>query len=163
IRICKGTYGNTNVVLSSAISLRGGYSCDGGWNRTQAFGFLGFDAGFDGVNETRLQTTNCATPVVDVATGFSAGMIIDGLTIVGPARIHDNKILGGSGVGGTAQGVAGWGSVAIDGYGASLNFGNGAPIEHNWISGGSGSNSVTTNVTNPPVGSCGISLDWQNT
>src|SRR5438045_3360318 len=62
IHVCAGTYVG-NFSLSQPVPLRGGYSCDGGWNRTPGYGYLGFDAGFDGVNESILRTAtgNCSS------------------------------------------------------------------------------------------------------
>ncbi len=137
IRVCAGTYAE-NLTLTTATSLRGGYSCDT-WGRAERFGF---DANFPDVNRTIVEgVANAPTLTVDAPTATQA-TVIDGFQIrasnsagqpaikvvTGAASIAELEAFGGAATGG-GSGAASVG-IQVDG---------GAPdLGHLRVDGGGG-------------------------
>ncbi|HEY8078437.1 MAG TPA: hypothetical protein VIF62_30115, partial [Labilithrix sp.] len=83
IHVCRGTYGEHQLILDHAASLRGAYNCLS-WTRADKFGF---DAQFQDPNETIVENADYAsTSTLDVATAaVGPGVVIEGFTILGAA------------------------------------------------------------------------------
>ncbi len=123
IRVCAGTYAE-NLTLTTATSLRGGYSCDT-WGRAERFGF---DANFPDVNSTIVEgVANAPTLTVDAPTATQA-TVIDGFQIraansagqpaikvvAGAASIAELEAFGGAATGG-GSGAASLGIQVVGG------------------------------------------------
>jgi hypothetical protein len=140
IRVCAGTY-TENLTVTTATSLRGGYSCDT-WARAAAFGF---DANFPDVNRTVVQgAADAPTLTFDVPTATRT-TLVDGLQILaanttaqaaikvvtGAPSIEELQAFGGVAVGG-GPGAA---SVGIQVVGGEPN------LSHLLVDGGRGTGS----------------------
>lgn len=140
IRVCAGTY-TENLTVTTATSLRGGYSCDT-WARAAAFGF---DANFPDVNRTVVQGAADAPTLTFDAPTATRTTLVDGLQILaanttaqaaikvvtGAPSIEELQAFGGVAVGG-GPGAA---SVGIQVVGGEPN------LSHLLVDGGRGTGS----------------------
>ncbi|MEJ7729295.1 MAG: hypothetical protein WKG00_08770 [Polyangiaceae bacterium] len=90
IRVCKGTYSETQIVVDYPVKLMGGYECTS-WKRTPTYGFPAFDE----ANDTRLEKAAPypgATATV-VVRGAEVGpdVVIDGFTVVGAVESRSDS------------------------------------------------------------------------
>src|SRR5262249_35790149 len=74
IHVCAGTYSEDAGLSVSGGILRGGYSCTT-WMQSNSYGY----PGFDGINETVVQTS-AASPLLQVPAAADPATIIDGFT-----------------------------------------------------------------------------------
>jgi hypothetical protein len=151
IEVCRGTYNENPLLVTTATALKGGYSC-GTWLRTANYGY----PMFDNTNTTVIQNANVtlsgATLTVS-GTGVTSAVVVDGFTIFGatsgttsgpvPAlvtasgaapTISNNELTGGS-----LTAPAGNASIGVQ-----VLSGSTPTITNNRINGGSGIIPVTS-------------------
>src|SRR5687767_4000602 len=91
LHVCRGVYNEKNLRLTHPTTMRGGYECSL-WTRSDNWGFKPFadgalrTEGFDGVNETRIETDDGTTPALEIAgKAIDRSVVLEGFTIVGRA------------------------------------------------------------------------------
>lgn len=95
LRVCKGLYSDTSLLLDLPVSMRGGYDCTT-WTRTGSQGWPTFDK----VNETVIRNGDVSKQVDSLRVSGSAvdaSVTIEGFTIVGwqaAAPVANSKALG---------------------------------------------------------------------
>jgi hypothetical protein len=91
VRVCAGSYDETNLTVSRAVSLRGSYSCST-WRHSTGWGYPKFD-GVTVINPGATQA-NTATLTIEAApTDGGAGFLVDGLEIIGPSSLITSRAL----------------------------------------------------------------------
>jgi hypothetical protein len=82
VHVCTGTYVESALALTSAVTLKGAYDC-ATWTRTAAYGYPTFDK----VNETIIQNASYGAQAMtlNVAGTVPSSVVIDGFTIQGAA------------------------------------------------------------------------------
>ena len=159
VHACAGTYLESNLALSAAVSLRGAYSCSS-WTRTPTFGY----PKFDGVNVTLVENANAASQPQTLVINESvpSTSIVDGLAIAGAATlvgtttgltirdtaaplVTDDVISGGAG-----HPTAGDGSIGVSILGAASPELRNSVINGGTGTGALGSIGVLINSTGTP-------------
>jgi hypothetical protein len=81
VKVCRGTYAESNLMLDVPVSLRGGYDCCT-WTRTGTFGY----PTFDGVAETIIASSGAQDAPTLTISGLllNSTVVVDGLTLQGP-------------------------------------------------------------------------------
>jgi hypothetical protein len=158
VRACAGTYQESNLSLSAAVSLRGSFDCST-WTRTATFGYPTFDQ----TNATIVQNGSPAsqpqTLVIDESvpsTSTVDGLVIQGAPVLDGTTtgvtirdsasplVTDDVITGGGG-----HPTSGTGSIGLTILDAA-----GPQVEHCLINGGTGTG---------PLGSTGVEIDSTGT
>lgn len=81
IQVCKGTYDENPLVVTTATSLLGAYNCLT-WTRAAKYGYPTFDAGNATVIQNAAVSTASATLSLSGA-GVTSSVVVDGFTILG--------------------------------------------------------------------------------
>ena len=155
IHACKGKYEEPGLVLDFPASLRGGYDCTT-WTRTATFG----SPTFDGTNATEIDDADSSSPSSHVTLTISgspvgAGVIVDGLTIVGAGGASSSVAVNVSGAAPVLEndivtgGNPNEGSSNIASIGVNVVGGGSPEIRFDNISGGAG---VSTSTSTSAIG-----------
>lgn len=156
IEVCRGDYIESELELTTATSLLGGYSC-GAWKRTAMYGY----PSFDGVSETTIENNrpdkgNGATLAIE-GGAITSSVVIDGFTILGatsgtPAQTVSAVSVGGQAAPTVSNNKLAGGSLTVANLIASVGVyvtdGANPTITNNSINGGSGTIASTSNETN---------------
>jgi hypothetical protein len=147
VHACAGTYLESNLVLSVAVSLRGAYSC-ATWTRTPTFGYPKFDGKYVTLVENGNPASQPQTLVINESVPSTS--IVDGLAVAGAATlagtttgltvrdtaaplVTDDVISGGAG----HPTPTGSGSIGVSILGAAS-----AEVRNSVINGGTGTGSL---------------------
>jgi hypothetical protein len=145
IQVCKGTYNENPLTLTTATSLKGGFGC-GAWARTATYGY----PTFDGTNATIIQNAAASASGATLTlsgNGVTSAVVVDGLTVLGATSgttsgsVSAVVIASGAAptlsnselTGGSLTAPAGNASVGV-----SVTTGSSPTITNNKINGGSG-------------------------
>ncbi len=150
VTVCRGAYGERDLVIDYPVSLRGGYECTQ-FTRTKDFGYPGFDAATETIIDDANVGADRATLTVKGAA-VTRATVIDGFTINGAlngtARSIAIAVTDGASATFSDLRVEGGGTTTASGIGSRgvFTLGSSPEIARSVIHGGTGTTADNANA-----------------